>query len=120
MRSECGRSGSSVLYFPGAEIIHLGGQSVGRFPIRFALETYRSGYRFFYKHYGRGGLMGIRRVYLLRLYVRQIGYSLHELGEIERVSAKSPGDVPCSHQVESTSWTQCDSSKPGQEPDVRL
>jgi GT2 family glycosyltransferase len=72
-------SGSSVLYFPGAEIIHLGGQSVGRFPIRFALETYRSGYRFFYKHYGRGGLMGIRRVYLLRLYVRQIGYSLQSL-----------------------------------------
>jgi N-acetylglucosaminyl-diphospho-decaprenol L-rhamnosyltransferase len=69
-------SGFSVRYYPGAEIVHLGGQSVGRFPVRFALETYRSGYRFFYKHYGRAGLMGIRRVYLLRLHVRQIGYTL--------------------------------------------
>ena len=68
------KSGSSVLYYPGAEIIHLGGQSVGRFPIRFALETYRSGYRFFYKHYGPSGACRIRRVYLLHLVVRWIGY----------------------------------------------
>jgi len=45
------KSGSSILFYPGAEITHLGGQSVGRFPIRFELETYRSGYRFFYKHH---------------------------------------------------------------------
>jgi GT2 family glycosyltransferase len=70
------KSGFSILYSPEAEIVHLGGQSVGRFPIRFALETYRSGYRFFYKHYGRNGLIRIRWVNLLRLYVRQIGYSL--------------------------------------------
>lgn len=71
--------GFSVLYYPGAEIMHLGGQSVGRFPIRFALETYRSGYRFFYKHYGRDGVMRIRWVYLLNLYVRRIGYSILSL-----------------------------------------
>src|SRR5262249_18085813 len=42
------KSGASILYYPDAEITHLGGQSVGRFPIRFALETYRSGYRYFF------------------------------------------------------------------------
>jgi GT2 family glycosyltransferase len=73
------KSGASVLYNPGAEITHLGGQSVGRFPVRFALETYRSGYRFFYKHYGRDGLIWIQRVYLLNLYVRQIGYFFFSL-----------------------------------------
>lgn len=73
------KAGCSILFDPGAEIVHLGGQSVGRFPIRFALETYRSGYRYFYKHYGRVGLIRIRRVYLLRLYVRHIGYSLLNL-----------------------------------------
>jgi GT2 family glycosyltransferase len=73
------KSGFSVLYYPHAEVVHLGGQSVGRFPIRFALETYRSGYRFFYKYYGRDGVIGIRRVYLLGLYIRLIGCSLRNL-----------------------------------------
>lgn len=73
------KAGSSILYYPGAEITHLGGQSVGRFPIRFALETYRSGYRFFYKHYGLKGLVRIRRVYLLSLFLRFAGYKLLSL-----------------------------------------
>ncbi len=63
------KSGLPVLYFPGAEITHLGGQSVGRFPIRFALETYRGGYRYFYKHYGVKGVTVIHKVYLLRFRV---------------------------------------------------
>jgi GT2 family glycosyltransferase len=69
-------SGSSIAFFPGAEIMHIGGQSVGRFPIRFALETYRSGYRFFYKHYGVKGATKIRWVYLLALCRRFGGYKL--------------------------------------------
>jgi N-acetylglucosaminyl-diphospho-decaprenol L-rhamnosyltransferase len=73
------QAGSSVLYYPGAEITHLGGQSVGRFPIRFALETFRSGYRFFYKHYGRKGLVRIRWVYLMNLCLRHCGYKLVKL-----------------------------------------
>jgi GT2 family glycosyltransferase len=73
------KSGSSVLFYPGAVITHLGGQSVGRFPIRFALETYRNGYRFFHKHYGRKGLVQIRRVYLLNLSIRFAGYKLLSL-----------------------------------------
>ena len=70
------QAGYSVLYYPNAEIIHLGGQSVGRFPIRFALETFRSGYRFFYKHYGLKGAIRIRRVFLLNLGIRYAGYRL--------------------------------------------
>ncbi|MBW0000516.1 MAG: glycosyltransferase family 2 protein [Verrucomicrobia bacterium] len=70
------KSGSSILFYPGAEITHLGGQSVGRFPIKFALETYRSCYRFFYKHYGMRGLVRIRRVNLLGLGLRYAGYKL--------------------------------------------
>jgi GT2 family glycosyltransferase len=70
------QAGHSVLYYPNAEIIHLGGQSVGRFPIRFALETFRSGYRFFYKHYGLKGAIRIRRVFLLNLGIRYGGYRL--------------------------------------------
>ena len=70
------QSGRSVLFCPHAAITHLGGQSVGRFPIRFALETYRSGYRFFYKHFGSRGLRELRWIYLLSFTVRYCGYSL--------------------------------------------
>jgi GT2 family glycosyltransferase len=70
------KSGSRVMFYPGAEITHLGGQSVGRFPIRFALETYRSRYRYFDKHFGTQGAVHVRWLSLLELWIRYIGYSL--------------------------------------------
>jgi GT2 family glycosyltransferase len=70
------KSGSKVMFFPDAEIIHLGGQSVGRFPVRFALETYRSRYRYFYKHFGRDGVTRMRWLILLYLGTRHVGYSV--------------------------------------------
>jgi N-acetylglucosaminyl-diphospho-decaprenol L-rhamnosyltransferase len=70
------KAGSKVMFFPGAEITHLGGQSVGRFPIRFALETYRSRYRYFYKHFGTSGLKQMRWVSLLDLGIRYLAYGV--------------------------------------------
>jgi GT2 family glycosyltransferase len=70
------KSGSRILFFPEAKITHLGGQSVGRFPIRFALETYRSQYRYFYKHYGRSGAVRSRLITLIHIMVRRAGYGL--------------------------------------------
>jgi GT2 family glycosyltransferase len=75
----CAKLGFPILFFPGAEIIHLGGQSVGRFPIRFELEKFRNKYRFFYKHYGARGARQIRRVTLLHLNIRRLGYSVLRL-----------------------------------------
>src|SRR5436190_4741742 len=72
------KSGSKILYCPVAEITHLGGQSVGRFPIRFALETYRSQYRYFYKHHGTAGIRRIRKIVLLNLRLRWMGYMLRK------------------------------------------
>jgi GT2 family glycosyltransferase len=72
-------AGAEVLFYPGAEVTHLGGQSVGRFPIRFALETHRSQYRYFYKHFGKLGPVRIRRIMLLHLRVRMLGYRLVRL-----------------------------------------
>lgn len=70
------QSGSQILFCPDAEITHLGGQSVGRFPIRFVLETHRSRYRYFYKHYGVRTAIQVRWVTLLRLWIRRVGYGL--------------------------------------------
>lgn len=73
------KSGASILFCPAAEITHLGGQSVGRFPIRFALETYRSRYRFFHKHFGKRGVIQIRWISLLHLLIRYAGYTVSGL-----------------------------------------
>ena len=71
--------GYPLLFAPEATITHLGGQSVGRFPIRFALETYRSRYRYFYKHHGVIGARRFRRVALVSTRLRQLGYGLVNL-----------------------------------------
>lgn len=68
------KAGRRILFSPDAEITHLGGQSVSRAPVRFALETYRSRYRFFYKHFGETGLRRIRWISMLNLGLRWLGY----------------------------------------------
>ena len=69
-------SGHPILFTPDVTITHLGGQSVGRFPVRFAIETTRNCYRYFYKHFGAEGARRCRRVMLLHLHVRQAAYGL--------------------------------------------
>ena len=70
------KSGKTVRYCPEAEITHIGGQQRGRYSIRVYLETQRSKYRYFYKHYGASGAQGIRRVTLIEFGLRYIGYTL--------------------------------------------
>ncbi len=70
------RAGHSILFFPDAEITHLGGQSVGRAPIRFYLETWRNRYRYFFKHYGARGARRCRTAALAWLIIRFCGYGL--------------------------------------------
>ena len=69
-------SGSSIRFTPEASITHLGGQSVGRFPIRFAIEKLRNRYRYFYKHYGEKGCRECRTVTLAWFRLRQLNYGL--------------------------------------------
>jgi hypothetical protein len=72
-------AGYPLLFTPEATITHLGGQSVNRFPIKFALETYRGRYRYFYKHYGARGAWRCRRVSMAAVRFRQLGYGLVKL-----------------------------------------
>lgn len=69
-------AGRSILFTPEAVITHLGGQSVGRFPVRFEIEKHRSKYRYFYKHFGANAARSCRRLSIARLRVRQLGYGL--------------------------------------------
>ncbi len=73
------KSGSSILFCPRSEIVHLGKQSIANSPIRYALEDQRSLYRYFDKHHGRESLALIRRVALLGLGLRRVSYSLINL-----------------------------------------
>lgn len=69
-------AGYRIRFTPRVSITHLGGQSVGRFPIRFALETNRNRYRYFYKHFGERGAKRCRRILLIHYGVRRLGYGL--------------------------------------------
>ncbi len=60
-------AGFRIRFTPQVSITHLGGQSVGRFPVRFAIEVCRNGYRYFYKHYGPQGARRYRRMLLLKV-----------------------------------------------------
>jgi GT2 family glycosyltransferase len=69
-------AGRPILFTPEAVITHLGGQSVGRFPVRFEVEKHRSRYRYFYKHFGARAARSCRRLSIAKIRVRQICYSL--------------------------------------------
>lgn len=69
-------SGHPILFTPDAVITHLGGQSVGRFPVRFEIEKHRNRYRYFYKHFGPQAARQCRRLSIVKIRVRQLGYWL--------------------------------------------
>jgi GT2 family glycosyltransferase len=70
-------SGKSVLFCPDAEIVHIGGAKRGNYPIKVQLETQRSKYRYYHKHYGMKAAARIRWVSLLYYGLRHAGYSMH-------------------------------------------
>lgn len=70
------KAGYPIRFTPEATITHLGGQSVGRFPVRFAIETCRNGYRYYYKHFGKKGAKRFRNVLLIHYGVRLLGYGM--------------------------------------------
>lgn len=75
------QAGTSILYTPEVSITHLGGQSTSkRFPpIGFALDGQVTRYRYYYKHHGKRGVRSIRRVALVSLALRRMGYGLMQL-----------------------------------------
>jgi GT2 family glycosyltransferase len=66
------KAGYKVLFTPAAQITHIGGQSVKRARTRFDLETHRSFYKYFYKHYGETGAKRIRYPILALLLRRWV------------------------------------------------
>ena len=72
-------AGFTIRYTPEVSITHLGGQSVGRFPVRFAIEACRNGYRYFYKYFGSKGAKRYRLVLLVKIVYRYLYYKLRSL-----------------------------------------
>ncbi|MHA3774166.1 glycosyltransferase family 2 protein [Verrucomicrobiota bacterium sgz303538] len=70
------KAGYSVSFCPDAEITHIGGLNRGRYPVAVILETHRSRYRFFYKHYGLSAVSKIRWIALISAALRLAGYQI--------------------------------------------
>jgi N-acetylglucosaminyl-diphospho-decaprenol L-rhamnosyltransferase len=64
------KTGGPVLFYPGAEITHIGGRSRGTYSIKVELETERSKYWYFYKYYGAKGAMLVRYISIVGLLIR--------------------------------------------------
>lgn len=73
-----GEAGYSLIYTPEATITHLGGKSTkGRFPtLTFALDSQVTHYLYYYKYEGKRGARRWRRVALVSLSLRRLGYGL--------------------------------------------
>jgi N-acetylglucosaminyl-diphospho-decaprenol L-rhamnosyltransferase len=70
------QTGKKVLFYPGAEVTHVGGHNRGGYPLSVLVETEKSKYRYFGKHFGNEGLAKIRYVSLLHFALRYFGYRL--------------------------------------------
>lgn len=74
-------AGYPILFTPAASITHLKGQSTNQRlpPLAFALDSQITRYRYYYKYYGQLGVRDARRISLVSLFLRKIGYSLNQL-----------------------------------------
>lgn len=63
-------AGYPIFYTPEMAIVHLGGQSTKRSPLRFVLDSQVTRYRYFYKYHGRNGVRRCRRIALASLFIR--------------------------------------------------
>jgi len=69
-------AGFPIVFTPEATVIHLGGQSVSRFPIRFQLEKHKSRYRYFYKHFGPKASRQCRLLSITWIRMRQAAFAI--------------------------------------------
>lgn len=56
----CWKAGWQVIFFPGAQVIHYRGASSATEPVRFAVIQQRSILRYWHKHHGLFGVLGIQ------------------------------------------------------------
>lgn len=72
-------AGYSIIFHPDVTITHLGGQSTRRSPVAFQLDSQITRYRYFYKCWGRQGARSARRVALVALFLRRLGFGFLQL-----------------------------------------
>jgi GT2 family glycosyltransferase len=65
-----------IVFYHGAEAIHLGGASSAAAPIKFYLEMQKADLRYWRKHHGRSGKISYAAVILLRETIRAIARGL--------------------------------------------
>jgi GT2 family glycosyltransferase len=73
--------GKAIIYTPEACITHLKGQSTNqRLPaVTFALDSQVTRYLYHYKYYGKRGVRRARRIALVALSLRRVGYMFAQL-----------------------------------------
>lgn len=88
-------AGWEVCYLPGAEVVHLGGQSSRMASTRMKAELYKSKLRFFGKHYGPTQTLalglGLRAIFLAKTVVGGLLAAVPGHGAAGRAIARDSG-----------------------------
>ena len=69
-------TGWDVIFYPGVEVIHVGGASSSNAPIKFYIEMKRADLQYWRKHHGRVGKSGYMVVTLLNNALRVVARTL--------------------------------------------
>lgn len=72
----CWNSGWEVVYFPQAQIVHYGGSSSSKEPVRFYIEMQRANIRYWRKHHRPIAVLVFRLMLLQHQLFRVMGWSL--------------------------------------------
>jgi len=82
-------AGWDVVFYPGAEAIHIGGASSGNAPIKFYLEMQKADLHYWRKHHGRIGRAGYLTIILIRQTLRVV------FGAIRYITRPSARESTC-------------------------
>jgi len=82
-------AGWDVVFYPGAEAIHIGGASSGNAPIKFYLEMQKADLHYWRKHHGRIGRAGYLAIILIRQTLRVV------FGAIRYITHPSKRESTC-------------------------
>jgi GT2 family glycosyltransferase len=80
-------AGWSVYYYPGASIVHVGGESTKQESLKMFIELHKSHHRFIAKYHGSSYLFAVKLILFLGLCIR---FEAHLLGLIFSVVRSRP------------------------------
>jgi GT2 family glycosyltransferase len=79
-------AGWEMVFYPGAQAIHDRGKTTASYPVRFAVAQQKSVLRYWTKHHGVFGVLGIRSIMVLHHILRYLIAAVPGLGKAKQAA----------------------------------